>query len=509
MSLKVAIRADASVQMGSGHVMRCLTLADALRERGAEVAFISREHPGNLFSLIEASGHLLLRLPEPTSAPDTRLAHAAWLGTTQTEDAQQTAAALRQFGDPDWLIVDHYAIDAEWQAILRPMVGRIMVIDDLADRRHDCDLLLDQNLQDQIGQTRYDGLLPSTATKLIGSKYALLRPEFKALRAAARIRSGAVERVLVFFGGGDPSNETAKVLLALKSLARDELAVDVVVGGANPHYPQLLELAEHLPACTLYRQVSNMAELMANADLSVGAGGGAMWERSCLGLPTIAISVAANQQPGCEAMAKQGAILYLGAAERVSLELVASALRLVICSPWLVSNMSDSAVSVADGSGTARVCNQLFRRRLQVRLADQSDCERVFGWRNDENTRKFFFNNEAIAWERHREWFLAKLNCADCVLLIGQEADEAIGVLRYDISQQVATVSIYLDPQKHGLGYGSALLAAGEHWLKQYRPLVTELKAEVVCENSASKWAFVKAGFKESVLTFKKVLAGD
>ncbi|ATG91328.1 UDP-2,4-diacetamido-2,4,6-trideoxy-beta-L-altropyranose hydrolase [Methylomonas koyamae] len=508
MSLKVAIRADASVQMGSGHVMRCLTLADALRERGAEVAFISREHPGNLFALIEASGHRLLRLPEPKAVADARLAHAAWLGATQTEDAQQTVTALGQFADPDWLIVDHYAIDEEWEATLRPLAGSIMVIDDLADRRHDCDLLLDQNLQDQTGQTRYDGLLPATAIKLIGPKYALLRPEFKSLRATARTRTGAVKRVLVFFGGGDPSNETGKVLSALKSLACEDLAVDVVVGGANPHYPQLLELSAQLSGCNLYRQVGNMAELMADADLSVGAGGGAMWERSCLGLPTIAISVAANQQPGCEAMAKQGAILYLGAAERVSAEQVASALRVVLCSPWLLSNLSAAAASVADGSGAVRVCNQLIRRRLQVRLAAPSDCEQVFGWRNDENTRKFFFNNELVAWERHREWFSAKLAAADCVLLIGQDADDAIGVLRYDIRQRVATVSIYLDPQKHGLGYGSALLAAGELWLKQHRPLVTELKAEVVSENIASKRAFVKAGFEESVLTFSKVLSG-
>ncbi|TPQ28523.1 UDP-2,4-diacetamido-2,4,6-trideoxy-beta-L-altropyranose hydrolase [Methylomonas koyamae] len=504
MSLKVAIRADASVQMGSGHVMRCLTLADALRERGAEVAFISREHPGNLFSLIEASGHLLLRLPEPASAHDTRLAHAAWLGTTQTEDAQQTAAALRQFGDPDWLMVDHYAIDAEWEAILRPMVGRIMVIDDLADRLHDCDLLLDQNLLDLTGQTRYDGLLPSTAVTLMGPKYALLRPEFKALRATARIRSGVVERVLVFFGGGDPSNETAKVLLALKSLACDELAVDVVIGSANPHYPQLLELSEQFPACTLYRQVSNMAELMANADLSVGAGGGAMWERSCLGLPTIVVSVAANQQPGCEAMARQGAILYLGQSERVTTELVASALSVAVNAVGLIESIAQRSLEVADGLGTNRVVSHLLQARLALRPAEIGDCEPIYQWRNAESTRKYSQDGQAIDFEGHRSWFSQVLSDPDRQLLVGEIDGEAVGVLRFDRDSERSVISVYLVPGHYGKGIGVHLIEAGCIWVENNWPGVQTVEAIIMANNLPSVSAFSKAGFRSKSYAYEK-----
>ncbi len=504
MSLKVAIRADASVQMGSGHVMRCLTLANELAERGAEIAFISRGHPGNLFALIEASGHRLLRLPEPTAVADARLAHAAWLGATQIEDAQQTATALRQFTDPDWLIVDHYAIDAEWEAMLRPLVGSIMVIDDLADRRHDCDLLLDQNLQDQTGQTRYDALLPAKAIKLIGPKYALLRPEFKSLRATARARSGAIKRVLVFFGGGDPSNETGKALLALKGLACVDLAVDVVVGGANPHYPQLLELSEQLPACTLYRQVSNMAELMANADLSVGAGGCAMWERSCLGLPSIVISLAANQQPGCEAMAKQGAILYLGQSERVAAELIASALSVARNASDFIEGISQRCSDICDGRGTDRVVSYLIEPGLTLRPAESRDCEPIHRWRNAESTRRYSLDSHSIDFDQHRSWFNRVVSDPDRRLLIGEIDGEAAGVLRFDRDDVRATISVYLVPDHYGRGIGARLIEAGCSWVAHNWPEVGTIEAVIMADNLPSVSAFSKAGFRSKSLTYEK-----
>ena len=233
--LKVVFRCDASILMGSGHVMRCLTLANELREQGADITLICRKHPGHLFDLIESSKHRLLRLPFAATSATGKLAHAHWLGATQEEDSKQTVEALKTIERVDWLVVDHYALDVEWEAAIRSYTKHIMVIDDLADRVHDCDVLLDQNLHRAEMETRYEKLIPPQCKKLLGPKYALLRPEFKKARSNLKVRDGSVKRIFVFFGGSDPTNETGKALQAIQQLGRTDIAIDVVVGSTNPH----------------------------------------------------------------------------------------------------------------------------------------------------------------------------------------------------------------------------------------------------------------------------------
>jgi len=205
--LKILIRTDSSVQIGTGHVMRCLTLADELRERGAEIVFVCRDFAGNLCGYTEGN-----------------LKHAAWLGADWQTDARQVEEIIKDFNThPDWLVVDHYALDERWERYLRSYVKKIMVIDDLADRPHDCDLLLDQNFYENL-ESRYDGLAPSGCKKLLGPKYALLRPEFREERKNLRKRDGYVKRIMIFFGGSDPTNETTKALEAVRMLNRPDIA---------------------------------------------------------------------------------------------------------------------------------------------------------------------------------------------------------------------------------------------------------------------------------------------
>lgn len=208
-------------------------------------------------------------------------------------------------------MVDSYALDHKWEKFLRPHVNKIMVIDDLANRAHDCDLLLDQNYYRDI-EHRYDGLLPLTCRKLLGPEYALLRPEFHQAKKNLRKRDGKIRRILVFFGGSDPSNETKKALQAIKLLNRPEIAVDVVVGAGNPHREEIKQICSEMPNTTYYCQVENMAELMAAADLAIGAGGVTTWERLYLELPTIAIAVAENQVETLEALGEAEMVWYLG-----------------------------------------------------------------------------------------------------------------------------------------------------------------------------------------------------
>lgn len=357
---RIVIRTDASLQMGSGHVMRCLTLADELRQRGTEILFVCREHPGNLIEMIHGKGYRVARLllaEAGYTATIDDVAHATWLGCSWQHDAAETIEALGGI-QPEWLIIDHYAIDYRWERELRPHIGNIMVIDDLADRQHDSDVLLDQNLYQSM-EVRYKNLVPGACRKLLGPKYALLRPEFVAARRSSRLLNGEVKRVLVFFGGSDPTNETEKTLQALAGIGDRQFAVDVVVGASNSRKSQIQDFCAGYHVFSYYCQVSNMAELMTRADLAVGAGGATTWERCFLGLPSLVMSIAANQVELSREVDRCGAILYVGEADTIKSASLTLLLTQLISNPFKLKSMSERGMSLLDGSGAARVARSM------------------------------------------------------------------------------------------------------------------------------------------------------
>ncbi len=497
--MKVAIRTDASLAIGTGHVERCLTLADRLRAAGAEITFLCRPHPGHSCDRIAARGYAVLRLAAPHEQPDMG-GHHHWLGAAWEDDAVQTLAAMPS--GVEWLIVDHYALDERWERAVRPGARRIMVIDDLADRPHACDLLLDQNMAEHF-EDRYDALVPVECTKLLGPTFALLRPEFAAARAKLRERSGTVKRVFVFLGGADSDNQTGKVLDAL---AGHELEADVVIGGSNPHRAALEQQCAALPRARLHCQVSNIAELMAMADLAIGAGGGAMWERCCLGVPSIVIGVAANQDGGSTEMARQGRVLYLGAASRVDSAMIHHTIGLALASPPLLQYLSRASIDTVDGAGAARVARALLaERKITLRAASAADCDDLWAWRNAAVVRRFSGSSEAIPIEQHRQWFHAALANPDRSIVLGEIDGQVAGVLRYDREGEVATISIYLTPDFMGQGLGAALIERGSDWIAQHwAGKVDTIHARVMTGNQASRAAFVGAGFSEHSTIFAK-----
>lgn len=334
--MKVIIRADASVNIGSGHLMRCLTLADQLRSIGSEAAFVCRDLPGAMFDLLHAHGYRSAKLPVIDADKGAR-----------HDDAEETIKAAGQLFPcgVDWLVVDHYELDAAWERKLQPHASKLMVIDDLANRSHACDLLLDQNYyrnQDQ----RYQGLVPEHCITLLGPGHVLLRPEFAAARKRLRARDGIVRRILIFFGGSDSTNQTQKALEALKLLERPDIEVDVVVGSANPNRKTIRAVCDGFVNVTFHCQVSNMAELIAHADLGIGAGGAAMWERCYLGLPTITVVFAANQERTADDVAKLGAIEYLGWSDCLAPEDYARAVSGMLGDPQRVRQIGNAALEV-------------------------------------------------------------------------------------------------------------------------------------------------------------------
>lgn len=315
--MRVAIRVDSSTQIGSGHLMRCLTLAGRLhREHNADVHFVCRDLEGNLSHLVKEQGYLLHLLPHH-EAVESLNGYAAWLTVSQEMDAFESMEVLKEIGSIEHLIVDHYALDAHWEMKMRSCVGKIFVIDDLANRVHDCDVLLDQNFYlDKEG--RYDGLVPENCRMLLGPAHALLREEFYNVGRHRRNRTGRLRNLLIFYGGSDLTDETSKAIRVILRMNLHGVEVHVVVGSSNPHKKDVEKLCRHQEYIHYHEQASNMAELMNEADLMLGAGGTTTWERCFLGLPSIVTAIADNQVKICEDCHSAGLIEFLGFYNTVS-----------------------------------------------------------------------------------------------------------------------------------------------------------------------------------------------
>jgi UDP-2,4-diacetamido-2,4,6-trideoxy-beta-L-altropyranose hydrolase len=352
----IAFRVDASSQIGTGHFMRCLTLADILKQQGAQIRFVSRHMPEHLKDMLATKGcEFILLQSKPTQTISTDLFHAQWLGTSQQADAQETSRALSDH-KWDWLIVDHYALDGHWESALRQSAQNILVIDDIADRQHDCDVLLDQNFYTDMN-SRYSGKVPSHCQLLLGPRYSLLRDEFRQVREQLKSRTGPVKRILIFFGGIDADNYTGRAIEALSKISIPEPYVDVVIGPQHPCRTQIESLCiKHGFSCHV--QTNRMAELVAAADLGVGAGGSACWERCCLGLPTLTLCIAENQQRLIQDSAHSG-LLYTPVLGPDVISGLLCHLQALIENPGLRALISRSGMATVDGRGSLRVLRKM------------------------------------------------------------------------------------------------------------------------------------------------------
>ena len=352
-------RVDSSSKIGSGHLMRCLTLARALRDVGALCSFICRALEGNLNHLVVSEGFSLNELAHSRAgakaAYEGEPYHSYWREVDWKIDAAETLSALSVL-KPRWLVVDHYGLWYDWQVAVASGC-KIMVIDDLADRHHHCDLLLDQNLSsDTLG---YQSLIPRDCTTLLGPDYALLRPEFKDYREASLARrvGYGVNNILINFGGGDPDNHIAKVLRALLTIdISSNVTISIIFGGLskiNEEHKQLI--SQFSNTIVSYGMVTNMAELLSVSDLAIGAAGSSSWERCCLGVPSIIFPVALNQSGIAEQLSRCGAAIALTNQDlsNGNLGLLVSQ----ILQGQDLTKMSKAAASVCDGNGLAKIIN--------------------------------------------------------------------------------------------------------------------------------------------------------
>ncbi|HEX5128044.1 MAG TPA: UDP-2,4-diacetamido-2,4,6-trideoxy-beta-L-altropyranose hydrolase [Rhodocyclaceae bacterium] len=508
--MRVAFRTDASSQIGLGHAMRCVALAQALSALGATVFFIARHMPASTAARIRDLGFGLFML-EPASSGQPLVKtneYEEWLGVPWLADAEQTLQVLSDEGRVDWLVVDHYALDERWETVTSAATNHIAAIDDLDNRSHHCDLLIDHN--PSLSDTpRYTTHTPSNCLRLLGPRYALLRPEFADARGDAAPVRNKLKRLLISLGGADPAGVTGHALAALLPLAFEGFALDVVLGSASTQRAAVEKAVAAIPSAKLHVDVADMTSLYLAADLAVGAAGTSVWERCSLGLPTILLTLADNQRAGAQALAERGACIHLGSATAQHMVAMTGLVRALAQSPGWLSILSRTAAAVCDGYGASRVAARMESFDMRLRAVVVADVEALWNWRNDEINRRYAIDPRPIPRDAHQEWFEARMSDDDCILLIAEDNVGPIGVLRYEIIDLRATVSVYLVPGRHGQGRGGVLLLAGERWLRSNRSDVYAIEAEILIDNQASLNVFAESGYVEQSRIFIKHLVEE
>ena len=488
--MNIAFRVDANQYLGTGHLIRCLVVAKALAKRGHAVVMVCRRLEDSLAALIRQAN-----IDFVSFAGDAEL--LSLCDRAQRADAISTQKALPN--QPwDAVVVDHYFIDARWESLMRASVGLIVVIDDLANRSHDCDILLDQNTL-PIDDSRYAGKVPASCVQLLGSRYVLLADSFAQKRPQKLPSRTRVNNILVSFGGVDAANYTHCTLCALSNLHLQDVTVTTAVGAANPHRQAIVDYCQqHRFDCHI--QTQSMADLMQRADMAVGAGGVSVWERCCLGLPTIALCSADNQREQLCAAASQGLLMTFDVATNQAslIQQLQLHIEALYHNPQLRQHIAESAHRALDGRGVERLVKAILKHqppRIDMRAAKTSDAEKTWHWRNHPDTVANSLSPKTIVLNEHIRWWVNSLHSPQRALLIVQCDGEDIGVLRYDIDGATATVSIYLGSEWQNRGFASIALQTGKEWLLLHHPHVSLICACIKADNKASIAAFQKAGF--------------
>lgn len=483
--MNVGFRVDASSLVGSGHVMRCLSLANALKSSGAFTIFVCATIPEHLLVLLTGSGHRVQMLGVENAGSQSRDAYAT----------------LEILGDVDLVVVDHYGLGIEWESIIQPY-AKIFALDDLG-RDHVAKWVLDQNLYSIIGN-RYKTKLSKNTVLLEGPKYALLRPEFRIARNKASIRQNGLTQILVFLGGMDNDNVTSLVLEALEISECDELVVNVVVGPTHPAMNFLKEWCASRPSAFLHVQTNSISDLMLRADLAIGAGGINTWERCSVGLPAIALTLAENQSEVIAEGTKAG-IIHGMSSVPTACEL-ANVIRFYKNNPMLIEAMSRRAYAMTDADGVSRIGSLLSPPQIKVRLARLADSKKIYEWRTSSNAVRFSKSQSSFGFEDHLTWFNAALADSQRLILVGEYDGIEVGVVRYDFDNfGKAIASIFLSNESQGKRLGSSLLNAAEDYMRLERPDIRYIEALVVGGNTASEITFRRSGYSHCYDVFKKV----
>ena len=499
-SPRVALRADASQIMGVGHVRRCISLGIALQNVGVRVVLVTRDLGVDLTWMAQSSSVELLRLPAPraTESATDRVPHASWAGVGWLQDASETSMLLRDWR-PDWVIVDEYAFDSRWHRHLHEALRvRVGIVDDLADRDLYCEILVDHNVH-QNHRQKYLNRIGNETFILGGPRFALL--DVKYSKASPYIVNEIVKSIGIFMGGIDAAQLSNLALRACRRIAEFRGLIEIVTTRANPNGEKLKVLAAEWPDTVVTFDLPDLAEFFARHDLQIGAGGGANLERCCVGAPALVLAAAANQEAVLPELRTQGAIALFIPSPMRNEKRLGQAIRALINSSSARRILSERARALVDGFGAKRVALQIASTWLRVRSAKMSDARMIYEWRSHPVTRATARISDEFGLPEHDRWMRKMVFDGQSILLVGVVGMVDVGVIRFDIDSREkgrATVSLYLDPQLHGLGLGTALLRAGEGFVLKHISENMRFVATIVDGNESSKRMFASSGYSLS-----------
>lgn len=479
------IRADASAQIGTGHVMRCLALAQAWQDAGGRTCFVLANPAPSLESRLQAE--------------DMAIRHLVGIDAGTAEDAEATAVIAHE-KKADWIVIDGYHFGAEYQKQLKKAGFRLLFIDDYGHADHYyADIVLNQNIYAQADL--YPSREPYTRL-LLGIEYVLLRREFWAWRDWQKPISDKAHNILVTLGGSDPDNVTLLVIQALQQLLDDDWTAVVLVGGQNPHYQELVTAVAHDPRIQLRQNAANMPDLMAWADIAVSASGSSSWELCFMGVPILLIVLADNQRPVSAGLANQGAIMDLGWHGSLKPMRIAQSLQLLLSDLDKRQQLSAIGRRLVQGSGIKSVAMQLQDSILYLREVQVDDCHLIWEWVNDPITRSNSFSSDMIAWHEHVAWFTTKLNDPCSYFYLGfNSQNQPVGYVRFQqINGTEADISVAVAPEQRQQGYATELICQGVSQVWR-NTKINRVNAYIKPTNQASRHVFMKAGFCELAQT--------
>lgn len=489
--MDIVIRTDASVLIGSGHVMRCLVLAQELHQQGHNVRFACRRQPGHSIDFILAKGFKVLELIEPDSEliPKNTADYAAWLQVSWNVDA---SSFINETVSADLVIVDHYSINKDWQRRIRDHLGcKIFVIDDLV-REHDADIILDQTL---LRTPQEYQLANATSQLLMGCDFALLNPIFSRYREKALDLTAfsSIVNILVTMGGIDQPNATLSVLRAL-SLSPQNIKVTVLLGNKAPHYQHVKSFCEDCAWITHIDFVDNMAHLMLQHDIAIGAPGSTTWERACLGIPSVIIPIAENQLTISQRMVAANAAISINV-EHIGTELLIAVDRI----KTMYGAFKATNLGMCDGLGVKRVVSNITSLsidvgQINIRRARKTDIDIIYEWQSHENTRRYSLNPSIPTFSEHEAWMSNKINDIKDYFYLIELDGIRVGALRLDrLKAGEYVISIFISPDYYGQGLAKQALS----YIDYLHAHVT-IHATVLRGNMPSQKLFLTANYQRT-----------